>query len=65
MITIYTTIDTPYVFNFHKTILFQVWDEELALMAQKWAGNCQNFHDANANRVIPGKYNVTKTNHYE
>ena len=34
----------------------QVWDEEVAALAQRWAENCEFSHDSA--RVIPGKFSL-------
>ena len=32
-----------------------VWDDEVAMVARKWAENCYEAHDNNIQRNIPGK----------
>ena len=47
--------------NIMKIILwFQRWDDELAMIAQKWAENCVHKHDHNEDRNIPGKFEHRK-----
>lgn len=40
-------------------VMFKLsWDEELSMLAKKWAENCEFTHEPNYQRRIPGKYNV-------
>ncbi|XP_033760165.1 cysteine-rich venom protein ophanin-like isoform X2 [Pecten maximus] len=34
------------------------WDDEVAMIAQKWAENCQFGHDDSYSRYIPGRFTV-------
>ncbi|XP_070198751.1 cysteine-rich venom protein triflin-like [Littorina saxatilis] len=34
------------------------WDKEVAMLAQKWADNCDFKHDGNTARWIPGRFKV-------
>ena len=36
--------------------LFQYWDDEIAMIAQKWASNCIVNHDGYKKRRVPGTY---------
>ena len=35
--------------------VFQTWDNEIAMIAQKWASNCKWGHDDNKDRKTLGK----------
>lgn len=39
----------------------QVWDDELAALAERWADNCEYKHDLR--RAIPGRFSVGKRVH--
>ncbi|XP_056017031.1 cysteine-rich secretory protein 3-like [Ostrea edulis] len=34
------------------------WDDDVALVAQKWAENCELKHDGNYQRRIPGRFST-------
>lgn len=38
-------------------MLKMVWDSEVAMVAQKWAENCDISHDENYQRLVPGILN--------
>ncbi|XP_076111187.1 cysteine-rich venom protein LEI1-like [Mytilus galloprovincialis] len=41
-----------------KNILKMIWDDEVAMVAQKWAENCFGVHDKNYQRLIPGRFPI-------
>lgn len=56
MIKCYELTAVFFFWYFGSTCFLQVWDAELAKIAQKWADNCDYSHDANDKRNVPGRY---------
>ncbi|XP_067951104.1 cysteine-rich venom protein Mr30-like [Watersipora subatra] len=52
--TVHRNANQPEAANMQK----MYWDEELAMIAQKWASNCIWDHDGSSKRSVPGKYSV-------